>query len=1061
MESEVKLSTWKQGNLTLLNEETLCSATTVNIVKSKINEFCPTNHSSEKQSIALIQPTSPILRRHSIQNEVIKQLSSSITQDFQTMPKNLEGKISESENEDAAQSDFDEDEELEEILQQKKFLILMQWIKEEKININLTHKKNDISDSQTENLYLEALYYLTISFLRKRYPNIEQVTMIFWNFCCKQKYLKVLLKALTENSFKETIVDKFGREEWENLILCVVEMSQKVSESSTSISEPDNGNNFNGYQTSTLYDENYYQKKNKFFSKDFERLRDTLFEIVPEDDYWEEGCLAAARTGRLEILKLFFDKDKVKFAVGYLLREAADHGQWFVVSYIMKKIGFSEKQRGMVKMYKSLYMIQQGALDGRWDVVDNVITSWRSEGSESFNSKGSESFNSKGSESFNSKWRVAVEMSCEKGRTDILKRLFQLRMEEEIEYLIVTLRMLSLALKSENKETIEVLLSLLPESSANEYKKSDTSKSLVTKCSALDLLSNLPSSKSLKYQELLCRFCLVSDTSISRNLNFNLEVEEANDLKANLLKFLLASGEVDVENSEIENCLRNIFIEGNIKVGIVLINFGIQFDWMENSIKNSYSRYNSNEYGEDLLDRENSNNFNFSKSDEKKPAGENFEYMSMVSMYGVTDNSMISFNDFETILAKAILVDKDEDSYIPPFATPPLLGKTSSIKRKTKTSVKEASPRWLIDNKDKVWSEFLSGTIWDESSYSDIKIEASWMEPNNSFNIKSNDISQDDIEQKYSSKNHFKPLTEEKRNEIKKKLLEKQREARENGKIITSKEVDQPKTNPFSSSTTPAPVDTAEELNAPQSDIDSAVAPKSDTTISENRKELIENAIKFLKSPKVKAADNHSKKMFLLKKGLTEIEIDECLKKTVEDKSESKILDSFSLEEEKLPQTNSNTIHPIVPTRPEDGGESSSKNKKIFDENTEEKVESFPKLLTTDLNNIEKRIMGLNKAMHSYKKVNKFDKEIKLLKNEVENLSSTCTNEAYFSPSYSTLSTPSYSYESESSKKWLREVNSVKTELRSIKGSLLSSRNFPGPRVKKDDILKAITLQNN
>jgi hypothetical protein len=70
------------------------------------------------------------------------------------------------------------------------------------------------------------------------------------------------------------------------------------------------------------------------------------------------------------------------------------------------------------------------------------------------------------------------------------------------------------------------------------------------------------------------------------------------------------------------------------------------------------------------------------------------------------------------------------------------------------------------------------------------------------------------------------------------------------------------------------------------------------------------------------------------------------------------------------------------------------------------------------------------------------DKTISL-RTSIDQLSQLITQRTYFSPSFSSFM-PAGTSESESSEKWSRAMEDLKNEIRSIKGLLLSKKNFPG-----------------
>jgi hypothetical protein len=325
-------------------------------------------------------------------------------------------------------------------------------------------------------------------------------------------------------------------------------------------------------------------------------------------DAWERGCLKAARTGCAKALHLLYTAEKVKVQPAYLLRSAADGGHWEIVEYIMGQNRLPGKQDQRVAMYRSLYMIQQGSLRERWDIVEQVIEGWRAADK---------------TELFLEKWKIASEMACKRGGLGMLTKLFELRNDSEKITHVATLNMLALALSGSFDSLVSFLIENTPENSTG-------------------ILNGLPEGKD-RLRTVFLRFCktpsdeIIQQLSTTRARQGTTEEVDVTVLVANIVRHVLAFGGIDKTDPEVQATLRTLIESGNSVVGKVLQDNDVQFEWMESSAVKPSTPAPCGVEAPDSFVGESSANMKQN------------EYSTMLSAMGFVDEHMISFEDFEVI----------------------------------------------------------------------------------------------------------------------------------------------------------------------------------------------------------------------------------------------------------------------------------------------------------------------------------------------------------------------------------------------------------------------------
>ncbi|KAI8832025.1 hypothetical protein BC829DRAFT_494332 [Chytridium lagenaria] len=168
-----------------------------------------------------------------------------------------------------------------------------------------------------------------------------------------------------------------------------------------------------------------------------------------------------------------------------VLKAAASAGHWPVVLYVVGQTGFSEHHEGLVYTYRGLYILCQCGEHRTFDAVMTVLDGWRADEANSHedlmgtvrkSSSDQIDANIPNTRLFSMRWRVAMEMACEKGLSDLVTFLCEQRKgNREIETLIPTTRMFALALCNGHHHTANVVLCLR---AADDLSKTPTSNTL-------------------------------------------------------------------------------------------------------------------------------------------------------------------------------------------------------------------------------------------------------------------------------------------------------------------------------------------------------------------------------------------------------------------------------------------------------------------------------------------------------------------------------------------------------------------------------------------------------
>jgi hypothetical protein len=432
-------------------------------------------------------------------------------------------------------------------------------------------------DWAKESTFYGLTFQLKTCMLRNYYPNMSQVVRVFWSFLCSSHYLDAMLIILTAPA-NESLVVQFGFDEWDAAIETCITCSYNGSDAYPSMRPKE-----------TVA----------------EKLLHALIKSAksPKNlDVWERGCLRAAGTGCINALKLVSKAGLVKVRSAFLLRSAADGAHWNIVEFCMSQLAGMSKQEHRVAMYRSLYMLQQGSQQERWEIVDQVISAWRVDKSEPFSEK----------------WKVACEMACERGGLGLLEKLLDIRSKDEKLTHVITLKMLALVFAGPHITVANLLIDNTPRVE-----------------SSTSLLNDLPEGAD-RLRGLFLRLCNTPEADIDKEMKStqalgSAKFEDVSILVANVVRHVLSFGGIDQNDPMIMSAFRTLITNGNQIVGKVLREFDIQFDWMEESTAIKVD----------------------TKSDPIPFVGVNSaqmkqnEYTAYFTAMGFVDENMISFEDFE------------------------------------------------------------------------------------------------------------------------------------------------------------------------------------------------------------------------------------------------------------------------------------------------------------------------------------------------------------------------------------------------------------------------------